>query len=155
MKPRTLSRVIGRAVKTFPAIVVTGPRQSGKTTLLKTLFKDSHDFVTLEDPDIRIRAKEDPLQFLARYEPPVIIDEIQYVPELLSYIKTRIDERRKPGQWLFTGSQHFGLMQGISQSLAGRAAVLSLLPFSVAERIGRGDRTPAVPDWLKSLRAPS
>jgi len=155
MKPRTLGRVIGRAIKTFPAIVVTGPRQSGKTTLLKTLFKDTHAFVTLEDPDIRIRAKEDPLQFLARFKPPVIIDEIQYVPELLSYIKTRIDEHRKPGQWLFTGSQHFGLMQGISQSLAGRAAVLSLLPFSLAERIGRGDRTPAVPDWLKGLRASS
>jgi predicted AAA+ superfamily ATPase len=155
MKPRTLGRAIARAIKTFPAIVVTGPRQSGKTTLLKTLFKGTHAFVSLEDPDIRIRAKEDPLQFLARYKPPVIIDEIQYVPELLSYIKTRIDERRKPGQWLFTGSQHFGLMQGISQSLAGRAAVLSLLPFSLAERIGRGDLTPAMPEWLKGLRASS
>ena len=153
MKPRALSRVIGRALKTFPAIVVTGPRQSGKTTLLKTLFRDTHAFVTLEDPDVRIRAKEDPLEFLARFKPPVIIDEIQYAPELLSYIKTRIDENRKPGQWLFTGSQHFGLMQGISQSLAGRAAVLSLLPFSLAERIGRGDSTPAAADWLKVLRS--
>jgi len=134
MKPRALSRVIRKALRTFPAIVVTGPRQSGKTTLLKTLCADTHAFVTLEDPDVRIRAREDPLQFLARYKPPVIIDEIQYAPELLSYIKTRIDENRKPGQWLFTGSQHFGLMQGISQSLAGRAAVLSLLPFSLAER---------------------
>jgi len=107
MKPRTLSRVMARALRTFPAIVVTGPRQSGKTTLLKSLYGRTHAFVTLEDPDIRIRAKEDPLQFLARYKPPLIIDEIQYVPELLSYIKTRIDENRKPGQWLFTGSQHF------------------------------------------------
>jgi predicted AAA+ superfamily ATPase len=153
VKPRTLSRAIGRAIKTFPAIVVTGPRQSGKTTLLKTLFRDSHAFVSLEDPDVRIRAKEDPQQFLARHKPPVIIDEIQYVPELLSYIKTRIDEHRKPGQWLFTGSQHFGLMHGISQSLAGRAAVLSLLPFSLAERIGRGDSALAVSPWLKGLRA--
>jgi predicted AAA+ superfamily ATPase len=152
MKPRALSRVIRKALRTFPAIVVTGPRQSGKTTLLKTMFADSHAFVTLEDPDVRIRAKEDPLQFLARYKPPVIIDEIQYVPELLSYIKTRIDENRKPGQWLFTGSQHFGLMQGISQSLAGRAAVLSLLPFSLAERTGRGDTALAVGDWIKKLR---
>jgi len=151
LKPRMLSRAIGRALKTFPAIVVTGPRQSGKTTLLKTLFAKTHGFVMLEDPDIRIRAKEDPLQFLARYNPPVIIDEIQYVPELLSYIKTRIDENRKPGQWLFTGSQHFGLMQGISQSLAGRAAVFSLLPFSLAERSGRGEITPAIADWMRDL----
>ena len=152
MKPRALSRVIRKALRTFPAIVVTGPRQSGKTTLLKALCADTHAFVSLEDPDVRIRAKEDPLQFLARYKPPVIIDEIQYVPELLSYIKTRIDENRKPGQWLFTGSQHFGLMQGISQSLAGRAAVLSLLPFSLAERTGRGDTALTVGEWIKKLR---
>jgi len=152
MKPRALSRVIRKALRTFPAIVVTGPRQSGKTTLLKSMFADTHAFVTLEDPDVRIRAKEDPLQFLARYKPPVIIDEIQYVPELLSYIKTRIDENRRPGQWLFTGSQHFGLMQGISQSLAGRAAVLSLLPFSLAERTGRGETALAVGEWIKKLQ---
>jgi len=151
MKPRTLSRVIRKALRTFPAIVVTGPRQSGKTTLLKALFSKTHTFVTLEDPDIRIRAKEDPLQFLDRYRPPVIIDEIQYVPDLLSYIKTRIDENRRPGQWLFTGSQHFGLMQGISQSLAGRAAVLSLLPFSLAERIGQGEVAQSVAGWIQGL----
>jgi len=151
MKPRTLGQTIGRAMRTFPAIVVTGPRQSGKTTLLRTLYGTTHAFVTLEDPDVRIRAKEDPLAFLARHKPPVIIDEIQYVPELLSYIKTRIDEHRKPGQWLFTGSQHFGLMQGISQSLAGRAAVLTLLPFSVAERIGRGETALKAVDWVRTL----
>lgn len=151
MKPRILARVIQRAIKTFPAIVVTGPRQSGKTTLLKTLFSETHRFVTLEDPDVRIRAKEDPLHFLQQYGPPVIIDEIQYVPELLSYIKTRIDQKRRPGQWLFTGSQNFTLMQGISQSLAGRAAVLSLLPFSFSERIGQGEIARGVPEWLKSL----
>ncbi|MEW6417854.1 MAG: ATP-binding protein [Nitrospirota bacterium] len=151
MKPRVLSRAILKALKTFPAIVVTGPRQSGKTTLLKMLFTRSHKFVTLEDPDIRIRAKEDPLYFLKHYEPPVIIDEIQYVPELLSYIKTRIDEKRKAGQWLFTGSQSFTLMQGISQSLAGRVAVLSLLPFSFSERIGKGETSTDVSGWLKGL----
>ena len=155
MKPRALGRVIERAIRTFPALVVTGPRQSGKTTLLKTLFAKTHAFVSLEDPDVRIRAKEDPLQFLARHKPPVIIDEIQYVPELLSYIKTRIDENRRPGQWLFTGSQHFGLMQGISQSLAGRAAVLSLLPFSLGERAGRGAATPVVTEWARGFQAVS
>jgi hypothetical protein len=151
MKPRTLGRTIGRAMRTFPAIVVTGPRQSGKTTLLRTLYGATHGFVTLEDPDVRIRAKEDPLAFLARHKPPVIIDEIQYAPELLSYIKTRIDENRKPGRWLFTGSQHFGLMQGISQSLAGRAAILTLLPFSAAERIGRGETALEAMDWVRAL----
>jgi hypothetical protein len=151
MKPRILAKAISKALRSFPAIVVTGPRQSGKTTLLRWLFSKTHRFVTLEDPDVRIRAKEDPLHFLQQYKPPVIIDEIQYVPELLSYIKTKIDQDRKPGQWLFTGSQHFILMQGISQSLAGRAAVLSLLPFTFAERVGRGDGAQDIPGWLNGL----
>jgi hypothetical protein len=151
MKPRALARTISAAMRTFPAVVVTGPRQSGKTTLLRAIGAGTHRFVSLEDPDVRMRAQEDPRGFLDRYPPPLILDEIQYFPELLSYIKTRIDERRSPGRWLFTGSQNFVLMQGVSQSLAGRAAVLSLLPFSVAERLGRGDRTPGVHDWLLSL----
>ena len=151
MKPRILARTIQKAMKSFPAIVVTGPRQSGKTTLLKMLFAKSHRFVTLEDPDVRMRAKEDPLRFLEQFRPPVIIDEIQYVPELLSYIKTKIDQKRRPGQWLFTGSQNFVLMHGISQSLAGRAAVLSLLPFSFSERIEQGERAKEMVDWLKGL----
>lgn len=151
MKPRILARTILKAMKSFPATVVTGPRQSGKTTLFKMLFSKSHQFVSLEDPDVRIRAKEDPILFLEQFKPPVIIDEIQYVPELLSYIKTKIDEKRKPGQWFFTGSQNFVLMEGISQSLAGRAAVLSLLPFSFSERIGRGDKSREMGEWLKGL----
>ncbi|MCX5971224.1 MAG: AAA family ATPase, partial [Coprothermobacterota bacterium] len=151
MKPRALAQAIRTAMRTFPAVIVTGPRQSGKTTLLKALGAGTHRFISLEDPDVRIRAREDPVGFLDRYGPPVIIDEIQYLPELLSYIKTRIDEQRLPGQWLLTGSQNFILMQGISQSLAGRAAVLSLLPFSLAEHLGRGDQTADVPGWLKAL----
>ncbi|MDP8246612.1 MAG: ATP-binding protein [Candidatus Tritonobacter lacicola] len=125
-------------MRTFPAVVVTGPRQSGKTTLLQYGWGSSHRFVTLEDPDVRMRAQEDPRGFLDFHSPPVILDEIQYVPELLSYIKTMIDEDRRPGRWLFTGSQNFPLMHGISQSLAGRAAVLCLLPFSLSEIAGRG-----------------
>lgn len=140
MKTRILAKTILRAIKSFPAIVVTGPRQSGKTTLLKMLFTRTHHFVTLEDPDVRMRAKEDPLAFLEENRPPIIIDEIQYAPELLSYIKTRIDQNRQPGQWLFTGSQNFTLMLGVSQSLAGRAAVLSLLPFSFMERNNAGEK---------------
>ncbi len=153
--PRALARTIRKAMRSFPAIVVTGPRQSGKTTLLREIGRETHAFVSLEAPDVRIRAKEDPRAFLERHPPPVIIDEIQYVPELLSYIKTRIDERRRPGQWLLTGSQSFVLMQGISQSLAGRAAVLSLLPFSLSERMGRGDETRDVPGWLSRQGRPS
>lgn len=151
MKRRTLAKAILKALKTFPAIVVTGPRQSGKTTLLKMLFSKNYRFVSLEDPDVRMRAKEDPRRFLEENAPPVIIDEIQYVPELLSYIKTKIDQNRKPGQWLFTGSQNFVLMQEVSQSLAGRAAILSLLPFSYAERINQAPQNQPIDTWLKNL----
>ena len=149
---RILERTIKRAIATFPAVVVTGPRQSGKTTLLRQLFDSSHRYVSLEDPDVRIRAKEDPVGFLDAHPSPVLFDEIQYVPELLSYIKTRIDEHRLPGQWLFTGSQNFVLMQGVSESLAGRAAVLSLLPFSFAERIGRAEASLDPAAWITALK---
>lgn len=150
-KHRILEKVIKRAMKTFPAVVITGPRQSGKTTILKTLFSKTHSFVSLEDPNTRIRAKEDPIGFLNANPPPVIFDEIQYVPELFSYIKTRIDERRLPGQWLFTGSQNFTLMQGVSESLAGRVAVLSLLPFSFSEKIGRAEKAKEITKWISSF----
>lgn len=150
-KERILTHSITRAMKTFPAIVMTGPRQSGKTTLLKKMFSSSHRMVNLEDPDIRIRAKEDPRGFLYQYRPPVMIDEIQYVPELLSYVKTQIDDDRRPGQWLITGSQSFVLMAKVNQTLAGRAAVLSLLPFTVSERINNASRALNVSTWIKNL----
>lgn len=151
LKSRILAKIIPKAIRTFPAIVLTGPRQSGKTTLFRMLFSKTHTFVNLEDPDVRIRAKEDPIGFLNQYSPPVIIDEIQYLPELLSYIKTRIDKHRKPGQWLLTGSQNFALTHNVTQSLAGRAAVLSLLPFSFSERIGNAENTKDVSQWIKRL----
>lgn len=138
MKPRTLLSTIRRTLRTFPAVVVTGPRQSGKTTLLQTAFGRTYSYVSLENSDVRIRAKEDPIGFLGSLQLPVILDEIQYAPELLSYLKSAIDDDRRPGRWILTGSQHFSLMQGVSQSLAGRAAILSLLPFSLAEHVGRG-----------------
>lgn len=151
LKPRILGQVILKALNTFPAIVVTGPRQSGKTTLFKMLFPDTYAFVSLEDPDVRLRAREDPNGFLNQYKLPLVIDEIQYVPELLSYIKTRIDKDRRPGRWLLTGSQNFILMHNITQSLAGRAAILFLLPFSLSERVDNAKNAQDVSTWIKKL----
>lgn len=148
---RVLEKTILRAVKTFPAITITGPRQSGKTTLVKMLFSRTHTYVSLEDPDVRVRAKSDPLSFFNQFKPPLILDEIQYVPELLSYIKTRIDENRKPGQWMLTGSQHFALMHNVTQSLAGRTAILYLMPFSVSERTNNAENNQNISSWLKNL----
>jgi len=151
LKSRVLEKVLRKAIKTFPAVVVTGPRQSGKTTLFNMLFSKTHTFINLENPDIRIRAREDPNGFLSQHKPPLVIDEIQYVPELLSYIKTKIDENRKPGRWLITGSQNFALMQNITQSLAGRTAILFLLPFSLSERIDNAKNAQNISMLLKNL----
>lgn len=133
---RTFSGAVERALRGFPAVLVTGPRQCGKTTFLRERWGRSHRYVSLEDPDVRDRALSDPRGFLKDHPPPVILDEIQYAPALLSYVKTEIDEHRRPGQWLLSGSQVFPLMQGVSQSLAGRVAVLTLLPFSQDEARG-------------------
>ncbi|MBN1587025.1 MAG: ATP-binding protein [Candidatus Omnitrophica bacterium] len=114
--------------------MVTGPRQSGKTTLLKHLFSKSHNYVTLDDPEAQLEAREDPKLFLKNNPPPLIIDEIQYAPGLLPFLKVHIDEHRSNrGDFLLTGSQVFPLMAGVSESLAGRIALFSLLSFSLQE----------------------
>ena len=131
--PRRLASVLLDAARHFPAVVVTGPRRAGKTTLLRKLFPKA-GYVLLEDPDIQARVRSDPRAFLEELRPPVVFDEIQNTPELLDYVRTLIDTGpRRMGQWLFTGSQEAPLMRGITESMAGRAAILQLQPFSLAE----------------------
>lgn len=120
----------------MPIIVVTGPRQSGKTTLVKELFPE-YKYYNLEFPDIREIAKSDPRKFLENFEQGIIIDEIQYAPELFSYIQALSDEKKIYGKFILTGSQNFSLIESVSQSLAGRAAIFSLLPFSINELISK------------------
>lgn len=131
---RSLEKVVLQTTQEYPVVLVTGPRQSGKTTMLQNLMKGTdRGYVTLDDLNERDIAKRDPEMFLQIHKPPVLIDEVQYAPELFTYIKIISDRTDKPGDFWLTGSQIFKLMNGVQESLAGRAAVLSLTPLSQSE----------------------
>lgn len=139
-----IERHIGERIlelsKSWSAILLTGPRQSGKTTMLKELTNRENigrNYVSLDDLSIRDMAKNDPALFLQIYKPPILIDEVQYAPELFTYIKIHIDENHNPGDFWLTGSQVFRLMEGVQESLAGRIAILHMSPMSQREIIGK------------------
>ena len=130
---RQLEQQVLQAARHFPAVVLTGPRRAGKTLLLRRLFPRASHFL-LEDPDVVARLRADPQGFLDAVPTPAILDEVQNVPEVLAYVRSRIDQRpRRVGQWLLTGSQESSLMRGVTESMAGRAAVMQLLPLSWRE----------------------
>lgn len=132
---REIEPVVQHYVPQFPAIALSGPRQSGKSTLLKHLFSKTYRYITFDDPLVIEQARSDPVFFLDNAGDRIILDEIQYVPEILSYIKMRIDDNRnKKGRFIFTGSQKFPLIKNLGDSLAGRIGLLELLPFSSEEK---------------------
>lgn len=143
---RSVENYLAYVAEHFPVVVITGARQVGKSTLIKKFAEERGgiSYVTLDYPVLRNLAKTDPELFLQKYEPPVIIDEIQYAPELLPYIKIRIDKNRKKGMYYLTGSQMFRLMKDVSESLAGRVGIIQLYGFSRAEVSGK-DEKPFLP----------
>lgn len=147
---RSLEKVVSEVAKEYPVVLVTGPRQVGKTTMLQKLMEGTdRSYVSLDDLNERNLAKTDPELFLQLHKPPVLIDEVQYAPELFTYIKIHADKNHAPGAFWLTGSQVFKLMRGVQESLAGRIAVLSLTSLSQAE-IGNGETEPftLTPDSL-------
>jgi len=140
-----------RDARHYPVLTLTGPRQSGKTTLAQTAFA-SHRYVSLERVDHRRFAREDPRGFLSQYDGPVIIDEVQHVPDLLSYIQGAVDADPSPGRFILTGSHNFLLMSRVSQTLAGRCGILNLMPFSRAELEGQEQAKTDPPPMIFSNR---
>ena len=140
---RHIEQRITELSKTWSAILLTGPRQSGKTTMLKNLAEKENigrEYISLDDLTVREMAKNDPKMFLQLHKPPIIIDEVQYAPELFTYIKIHVDTYHNPGDFWLTGSQVFSLMKGVQESLAGRVALLHMSPLSQREIVGAQPR---------------
>jgi len=147
MIKRTLQYYLERDARYYPILTVTGPRQSGKTTLVRNTFSD-YEYVSLEETDLRQFAREDPRGFLDRYPGPVVIDEAQQAPDLFSFLNTSVDRDAAPGRFILTGSQNFLLMESVSQSLAGRTGILNLLPLQRSELEGEERQAPENPAAL-------
>ncbi len=146
-KKRTLTNAVLEISKSFKILLITGSRQVGKTTLLKDTSTPDRKYVTLDNPSFLMKAKTDPQGFLAEYAPPVCIDEIQYAPEIFSYIKILVDSSDKYGRIWMTGSQQFNMMQGVTESLAGRVAILNMFGFSIYELQDKADaQKPFLPE---------
>jgi predicted AAA+ superfamily ATPase len=144
--PRQAAATLMRLAGGYPLVAITGPRQSGKTTLAREVFGDK-PYVSLEDLDERAYAESDPRGFLARFPDGAVLDEVQRCPALFSFLQTRVDEDQRRGLFVLTGSQQFGLLSSISQTLAGRVAVVALLPFSLGE-LQAVERAPATLEAL-------
>jgi predicted AAA+ superfamily ATPase len=147
MIDRSIATHIRQLAAQFPVVSVTGPRQSGKTTLVKQLFPH-FAYVNLEDIELRQLAEQDPKYFLQQFPGGLIVDEAQYVPALFSYIQLEADRRGRAGEFVLTGSQHFLFMEKITQSLAGRVAIFTLLPFSETELKSTAFQQPSIDDYL-------
>lgn len=139
----------------YPVLLLTGPRQVGKTTMLEHLIEvegKGRKKVSLDDLTLRELAKTDPKMFFQLYQPPLLIDEVQYAPELFPYIKIMVDERHQPGDFWLTGSQLFKMMEGVQESLAGRVALLHLSPLSQSEIMKRPPEPPFSPGAASFVR---
>lgn len=132
---RAIEKVIKKSMKHFPVVLITGPRQVGKTTLLREITVESHKYVTMDDYIQLGLLRDDPLLFFKNNDTPLVLDEIQYAPEAFRTIKLKADEQKKSGYYLLTGSQSFSLMKNVSESLAGRVAILELQGLSMRERL--------------------
>jgi uncharacterized protein len=156
MFQRTLAKAIIEINRHFPVLLLTGPRQVGKTTLLELCADEGRRYVSLDDLDLRQLAQNDPGLFVQTYPAPLIIDEVQYAPELFSYIKIQVDKEKKNGLYWLTGSQKFHLMKGISESLAGRVAIVDLLGLSQAELDNKASQSMPflpTPEWINHARS--
>jgi predicted AAA+ superfamily ATPase len=146
-KNRTLKDTILSAEKFFKIVLLTGMRQVGKTTFLRHISSKDRKYVTLDDPKTLLMAKNEPEIFFQKYAPPILIDEVQYAPELFPYIKMLVDSSDKTGQIFMTGSQQYSMMKNVTESLAGRAAITDISGFSIYEREGKGLlQQPFLPD---------